>query len=38
MKEYVVPEICLCRIESCFMIAVSPTGEDYSEPEEYGGF
>ena len=36
--EYKVPDTCLCGAVSQYLIAVSATGEDFTDPEPYGGF
>ena len=41
MKEallYRAPELCLCALESQYLVAASPTGEAYDDPVDYGGF
>lgn len=35
---YSAPEAAECCLELMFLLAQSNTGEDYTEPEEYGGF
>lgn len=38
MKEfYKCPETYWCAFTGDYFIATSPTGEDFTDPEEYGG-
>ncbi len=37
-SEYIAPEACLFRIDAGCLFAVSPTGEDFTDPVEYQGF
>jgi hypothetical protein len=39
MKEiYRSPGMEWCCVEAVYIFATSPTGEDFTEPEDYGGF
>lgn len=37
-KNYETPDVNIVIIESTMVVAMSPTGEQFTEPEEYGGF
>lgn len=36
--KYSSPDVSACAADCLYLIATSPTGEDYTDPEEYGGF
>ena len=37
-RQYRAPQADFCEAGYLLAIAGSPTGEDYTEPEEYNGF
>ena len=37
-SSYQTPQTEFCTMEYNMLTAASPTGEDFTDPEEYGGF